>query len=68
MSGWQLSGDAPSLYIRFAATFMEPWTDDLIRLAKCKDGDRAWKADLAAANSHLLPHNGSVAVCVLITI
>jgi ubiquinone/menaquinone biosynthesis C-methylase UbiE len=40
MSGWQLSGDAPSLYIRFAATFMKPWTDDLIRQAKCTDGDR----------------------------
>jgi SAM-dependent methyltransferase len=40
MSGWQLSGDAPSLYIRFASAFMEPWTDDLIRQAKCKEGDR----------------------------
>lgn len=40
MSGWQLSGDAPSLYSRFAIRAMEQWTDDLIRQANCKDGDR----------------------------
>ena len=40
MSGWQLSGDAPSLYNRFAIRAMEQWTDDLIRQANCKDGDR----------------------------
>jgi len=40
MSGWQLSGDAPSLYNRFAIRAMEHWTDDLIRQANCKDGER----------------------------
>lgn len=40
LSGWQLSGDAPSLYNRFAIRAMEQWTDDLIRQANCKDGDR----------------------------
>jgi SAM-dependent methyltransferase len=40
MSGWQLSGNAPSTYIQFAAPVMGPWTDDLILRAGCKDGDR----------------------------
>ena len=40
MSGWQLSGDAPSLYNQFAIRAMEQWTDDLIRQANCKDGER----------------------------
>jgi SAM-dependent methyltransferase len=39
-SGWQLSGDAPTAYTRFAHKLMEPWTDDLIRSAGCRDGDR----------------------------
>jgi ubiquinone/menaquinone biosynthesis C-methylase UbiE len=39
-SGWQLSGDAPTAYVRFALKIMEPWTDDLIRSAGCRDGDR----------------------------
>jgi hypothetical protein len=25
-SGWQLSGDAPTAYTRFALKIMEPWT------------------------------------------
>src|SRR5215469_6539618 len=40
MSGWQLSGDAPIAYNRFALKVMEPWTDDLILAAGCRDGDR----------------------------
>ena len=40
MSGWQLSGDAPSLYNRLAIRAMEQWTDDLIRQANCRDGER----------------------------
>ena len=40
MSGWQLAGDAPAAYSRFAVKFMEPWTDDLILAAGCRDGDR----------------------------
>lgn len=40
MSGWQLSGDAPTAYNRFALKIMEPWTDDLILAAGCRDGDR----------------------------
>ena len=40
MSGWQLSGDAPTFYMRFAYAMQEPWTDDLIRQARCKDGER----------------------------
>ena len=38
-SGWQLSGDAPTAYTRFALKIMEPWTDDLILAAECRDGD-----------------------------
>src|ERR1044071_2943516 len=40
MSGWQLSGDAPIAYDRFALKVMEPWTDDLILAGGCRDGDR----------------------------
>ncbi len=40
MSGWQLSGDAPTSYTRFGHKIMEPWTDDLILAANCRDGDR----------------------------
>ena len=39
-SGWQVSGDAPSFYMRFAYAMQEPWTEDLILQAGCKDGDR----------------------------
>ena len=40
MSGYQLSGDAPTTYTRFGYKIMEPWTDDLIGSACCRDGDR----------------------------
>ena len=40
MSGWQLSGDAPTAYTRFALKILEPWTDDLIFAAGCRDGDQ----------------------------
>src|SRR5919199_573043 len=40
MSGWQISGDAPTAYVRFASKLMEPWTDDLISQARCQPGDR----------------------------
>jgi ubiquinone/menaquinone biosynthesis C-methylase UbiE len=40
MSGWQLAGDAPTAYTRFALKIMEPWTEDLILSAGCRDGDR----------------------------
>ena len=40
MSGYQLSGDAPTTYTRFGYKIMEPWTDDLIHSAHCRDGDR----------------------------
>ena len=40
MSGFQLSGDAASLYERFGKFAMGPWTDDLILSARCKQGDR----------------------------
>jgi ubiquinone/menaquinone biosynthesis C-methylase UbiE len=40
MSGWQLSADAPTAYMRFAMHIMEPWTDDLIMQGRCKAGDR----------------------------
>ena len=39
-SGFQLSGDAPTAYTRFAIKITEPWTDDLILSARCQDGDR----------------------------
>ena len=39
MSGFQLSGDAPTAYARFAIRFSAPWTDDLILSARCQDGD-----------------------------
>ena len=40
MSGWQVEGDAPTFYVRYSYKIMEPWTDDLISQAHCKDGDR----------------------------
>jgi len=40
MSGWQLSGDAPSLYDQYGLIAIKPWTDDLIREARCLEGDR----------------------------
>jgi ubiquinone/menaquinone biosynthesis C-methylase UbiE len=40
MSGWQLSGDAPTAYTRYAAHILAPWTDDLITQAQCRSGDR----------------------------
>ena len=40
MSGWQVSGDAPSFYIRFSKYIHAPWTDDLIHNGRCKEGDR----------------------------
>jgi ubiquinone/menaquinone biosynthesis C-methylase UbiE len=39
-SGWQLAGDAPTAYTRSGHKIMEPWTDDLILAAGCRDGDR----------------------------
>lgn len=46
-SGRQLVGDEASSYTRFVHKIMEPWTndlihwtDDLIRSAECRDGDR----------------------------
>ena len=40
MSGWQLSGDAPTAYTRYAYHILAPWTDDLITQGSCKTGDR----------------------------
>jgi len=40
MSGWQVSGDAPSLYDQYGLIAVKPWTDDLIREARCREGDR----------------------------
>lgn len=40
MSGWQLSGDAPSFYILFTKYIQGPWIDDLIRQGSCNEGDR----------------------------
>jgi ubiquinone/menaquinone biosynthesis C-methylase UbiE len=40
MSGWQLSGDAPTLYEQYGLIAIKPWTNDLIREAGCKGGDR----------------------------
>jgi ubiquinone/menaquinone biosynthesis C-methylase UbiE len=39
-SGFQLSDDAPTAYARFALKIVEPWTDDLILAAGCRDGHR----------------------------
>ncbi len=60
MSGWQLSGDAPTAYTRFALKIMEPWTDDLILAAGCRDGDRvldvACGTGLVASRVPLVSH------------
>ncbi|HET7883344.1 MAG TPA: methyltransferase domain-containing protein [Acetobacteraceae bacterium] len=60
MSGWQLSGDAPTAYTRFALKVMEPWTDDLILAARCRDGDRvldvACGTGLVASRVSLVSH------------
>jgi trans-aconitate methyltransferase len=39
MSGYQLSGNAPDAYVRYASHVMAPWTDDLIAQARCASGD-----------------------------
>jgi ubiquinone/menaquinone biosynthesis C-methylase UbiE len=40
MSGYQLSGDAPSLYARFAGKVIGSFTDELIQAGAPQDGDR----------------------------
>ena len=40
MSGFQVSGNAPTFYMRYSYAMQQPWTDDLILQAGCKDGDR----------------------------
>jgi ubiquinone/menaquinone biosynthesis C-methylase UbiE len=40
MSGYQLSGDAPSLYARFAGKIIGTFTDELIQAGAPQDGDR----------------------------
>jgi SAM-dependent methyltransferase len=40
MSGYQLSGNAPAAYVRYATHVMAPWTGDLISQAQCVSGDR----------------------------
>ena len=40
MSGYQLSGDAPSLYARFAGKVIGAFTDELIQAGAPQDGDR----------------------------
>jgi ubiquinone/menaquinone biosynthesis C-methylase UbiE len=40
VSGFQLSGDAASLYERYGQFAMGPWADDLILSARCREGDR----------------------------
>ena len=40
MSGYQVSGDAPTFYMRYSYAMQEPWTNDLILQARCKDRDR----------------------------
>jgi len=40
MSGFQLSGDAPTAYSIYAGKIIGTWTDELIHAAKCEDGDR----------------------------
>ena len=40
MSGFQLSGDAPTIYNRVGLKLLEPWTEDLIVSGKVRDGDR----------------------------
>ena len=40
MSSYQLSGDAPSLYARFAGKIIGTFTDELIQAGGAQDGDR----------------------------
>jgi ubiquinone/menaquinone biosynthesis C-methylase UbiE len=40
MSGYQLSGDAPGLYARFAGKIIGTFTDELIQAGAPQDGDR----------------------------
>jgi ubiquinone/menaquinone biosynthesis C-methylase UbiE len=40
MSGYQLTGDAPDLYARFAGKIIGTFTDELIRAGAPQDGDR----------------------------
>ena len=49
MSGFQLSGDAPTIYNRVGLKLLEPWTEDLIVCGKVRDGDRV--LDLACGTA-----------------
>src|SRR4051794_31519110 len=57
-SGWQLAGEAPTAYTRFGHKLMEPWTDDLIRSAHCRDGDRV--LDVACGTGIVANHVNAV--------
>ena len=48
MSGWQLSGDAPTAYTRFALKIMEPW-DGMISCLRRNAGMAIMSSMLAAA-------------------
>src|SRR3954465_2530210 len=57
-SGGQLAGEAPTAYTRFGHKLMEPWTDDLIRSAHCRDGDRV--LDVACGTGIVANHVNAV--------
>ncbi len=65
MSGFQLSGDAPTIYNRVGLKLLEPWTEDLIVAGKVRDGDRV--LDLACGTGVVAGRVKSV-TCKLCTV
>ena len=66
MSGFQLSSDAAARYDSFVRAAMEPWIDDLILAARCKEGDRV--LDVACGTGFIAKRvNGASGVTCKIT-
>jgi ubiquinone/menaquinone biosynthesis C-methylase UbiE len=66
VSGFQLSSDAAARYDRFIRAAMEPWIDDLILAARCKEGDRV--LDVACGTGFIAKRvNGASGVTCEIT-
>jgi hypothetical protein len=61
MSGWQLSGDAPTLYDQYGLIAIKPWTDHLIREAQCHEGDHV--LDIACGTGYVAKRDARFYLC-----